>query len=88
MHSRLERLLPEGRFEMKELPHVDVAETRHTGPPEQFAMTYGPFLEWLINNGYRILGPAWEYYTTVSDVKDPGAGFLIQQPIVKSDFGS
>ncbi len=73
----------EGKFVMKELPQVDVAETRHQGPPEEFGKTYGPFLEGLLNGGYQIAGPAREYYTTVSDVKGPGAGFLIQQPIAK-----
>ncbi len=73
----------DGRFLMKELPEVNVAETRHRGPPERFGMTYGPFLEWLMNNGYQILGPAREYYMAVTDVSGPGAGFLIQQPVAK-----
>ena len=73
----------DGRFAYKELPPVDVAETRHEGPPEQFAMTYGPFLESLINSGYALLGPAREYYASASDVKGPGSGYLIQQPITK-----
>ncbi len=74
---------PEGKFQMKELQEVLVAETRHTGPPEQFARTYGPFLEGLLNSGYQLLGPAREYYTSVSDVKGPGSGFLIHQPVAK-----
>jgi effector-binding domain-containing protein len=73
----------ENKFQVKELAEVEVAETRHQGPPEQFAMTYGPFLEALLKGGYRLLGPAREYYMTVSDVKGPGAGFLIRQPIAK-----
>jgi DNA gyrase inhibitor GyrI len=73
----------EGEFVMKDLPEVEVAETRHEGPPEKFAMTYGPFLEGLLNQGYRIVGPAREYFKTVSDVKGPGSGFLIQQPIAR-----
>ncbi|MBI3858758.1 MAG: GyrI-like domain-containing protein [Thaumarchaeota archaeon] len=73
----------EGKFQMKEIAEVLVAETRHQGPPEQFAMTYGPFLESLLNGGYQILGPAREYYMTVSDATGPGAGFLIQQPVAK-----
>ena len=60
------------------------AETRHQGRPEDFARTYGPFLEGLLNSGYRIVGPAREYYMTVLDVKGPGSGFLIQQPIAKA----
>lgn len=74
---------PLGRFKMKEFAEVPVAETRHVGPPERFGMTYGPFLEWLLNNGYQILGPAREYYASATDVRGPGAGFLIQQPIAK-----
>lgn len=74
---------PEGKFKLKELSEVDVAETRHEGPPEKFAMTYGPFLESLIRSGYKLLGPTREYFTKVSDVKGPGTGYLIQQPISK-----
>ncbi|MBI3840492.1 MAG: GyrI-like domain-containing protein [Thaumarchaeota archaeon] len=74
---------PEGMYRLKEFPETEVAETRHTGPPEEFSRTYGPFLEGLINGGFRIVGPAREYYMTVSDVRGPGAGFLIQQPITR-----
>jgi AraC family transcriptional regulator len=74
---------PEGRFRLKELPQVEVAETRHTGPPEQFAVTYGPFLEGLLKGGYRLLGPAREYFRSPSDVRGPGSGYLIQQPVAK-----
>ena len=71
----------EGKFVMKEFPQTEVAETRHQGPPEQFGMTYGPFLEGLLDRGYRIVGPAREYFMAVADVRGPGSGFLIQQPI-------
>jgi DNA gyrase inhibitor GyrI len=71
----------EGKFQFKELKPADVAETRHQGPQESFPSTYGPFLESLLSSGYQLLGPAREYYSTVSDVKGPGTGFLIQQPI-------
>jgi len=74
---------PEGEFKMKEFPETQVAETRHLGAPEEFARTYGPFLEGLLNQGYKLAGPAREYYMTVSDVKGPGSGFLIQQPVSK-----
>ncbi len=74
---------PEGEFKMKELEEVEVAETRHEGPPEEFAKTYGPFLEALLSQGYQILGPAREYFMSVSEVKGPGSGFLIQQPVAK-----
>lgn len=74
---------PDERHRMKELPEVLVAETRHEGPPEKFPMTYGPFLEGLLNGGYQILGPAREYYMTAADATGPGAGFLIQQPVAK-----
>jgi len=73
----------EGRFLVKEMAETQVAETRHKGPPDQFAMTYGPFLEGLLKGGYRILGPAREYYMNISDATGPGDGFLIQQPITK-----
>jgi effector-binding domain-containing protein len=73
----------EGQFKMKQFPETQVAETRHSGPPEEFAKTYGPFLEGLLKAGYQIVGPAREYFTAVSDVKGPGSGFLIQQPIAK-----
>ncbi len=71
----------EGRYMARELETAQVAETRHQGLPEEFATTYGPFLEGLLKDGYRILGPAREYFMSVSDVKGPGSGFLIQQPI-------
>ena len=74
---------PEGETLMKRFPEVQVAETRHEGPPVEFAGTYGPFLEGLLNSGFNIVGPAREFYKTVSDVTGPGAGFLIQQPIEK-----
>ncbi len=74
---------PDGKFMMKEIAAGEVAETRHDGKPEDFYRTYGPFLEGLINSGYQLLGPAREYFMTVSDVKGPGSGFLIQQPIKK-----
>ncbi len=74
---------PEGEVKLNEMPESQVAETRHEGPPDKFASTYGPFLEGLLNGGYQILGPAREYFMSVSDVKGPGSGFLIQQPIAK-----
>jgi DNA gyrase inhibitor GyrI len=75
---------PEGEYKLKELDEVQVAETRHQGPPAEFAQTYGPFLEGLLNQGYKIVGPAREYFMTVSDVKGPGSGFLIHQPVAKA----
>jgi effector-binding domain-containing protein len=74
---------PEGEYKVKELPETDVAETRHSGPPEDFAKTYGPFLEGLLSQGYDIVGPAREYFLAALDVRGPGAGFLIQQPVKK-----
>ncbi|MDG6901530.1 MAG: GyrI-like domain-containing protein [Nitrososphaerota archaeon] len=74
---------PEGEVKMKELGEVQVAETRHPGPPEEFGRTYGPFLEGLLKAGYSLVGPAREYYTSVMDVRGPGSGFLIQQPVAK-----
>jgi len=71
----------EGKYKMKEFPEAEVAETRHRGPPEEFASTYGPFLEGLLGRGYEILGPAREYFTSIPDIRGPGSGFLIQQPI-------
>lgn len=71
----------EGGFRFKELGETDVAETRHGGPPEEFGKTYGPFLEGLLGLGYRLDGPAREFFRTVEDVKGPGSGYLIQQPI-------
>ena len=77
------KFVPEGEYRMKELGEAQVAETRHQGKPEDFAKTYGPFLEGLLKQGYRIVGPAREYFMTTSDVEGPGSGFLIQQPITK-----
>ena len=74
---------PEGEVLAKELPEVEVAETRHAGPPEEFSKTYGPFLEGLLSQGYRLAGPAREHYRSASEVKGPGSGYLIQQPIAK-----
>lgn len=71
----------EGQFKVKELAETQVAETKHVGPPEKFAETYGPFLEGLLKSGYRLLGPAREYYLSAKEVTGPGAGILIQQPI-------
>jgi DNA gyrase inhibitor GyrI len=74
---------PEGEFKSKQLGEARVAQTRHNGNPEEFARTYGPFLEGLLKDGYGLIGPARESYRTVSEVKGPGSGFLIQQPISK-----
>lgn len=73
----------EGEFKFREFPVTDVAETRHEGPPEAFGRTYGPFLEGLLRQGYKLDGPAREHYMSVSDVKGPGTGFVIRQPISK-----
>jgi len=73
----------QGQFRVRELGETLVAETKHEGPPGEFAKTYGPFLESLLNQGYRIVGPAREFFITASEVKGPGSGFLIQQPITK-----
>lgn len=78
-----EKFQPEGKFSVKEFEEVEVAETRHEGPPGEFGKTYGPFLEGLLKEGYKLLGPAREYFMTVTEVKGPGSGFLIQQPIAK-----
>jgi DNA gyrase inhibitor GyrI len=75
---------PEGKFQFKVLEAVDVAETKHEGSQTSFASTYGAFLEGLLKGGYELLGPAREFYMAMSDVKGPGAGFLIQQPIRRS----
>ncbi len=74
---------PEGNYKMKEFSEALVAETRHQGPSEEFAKTYGPFLEGLSNQGYQIVGPAREYFMAVSDVNGPGSGFLIQQAVTR-----
>ncbi|HUI86851.1 MAG TPA: GyrI-like domain-containing protein [Nitrososphaerales archaeon] len=71
------------KVKFKEFPQTEVAETRHLGPPEEFAKTYGPFLEWLLGNGFEIVGPAREFYDKVSKKMGPGSGILIQQPIRK-----
>lgn len=75
---------PDDSHKVKELPEVQVAETRHSGHPEEFTKTYGPFLEGLLKGGYRLTGPAREYFMTVSEVRGPGSGFLIQQPVTKA----
>ena len=79
----LRPFLPEGKFRTKELPETAVAEMKHEGSPDEFYLTYELFLESLINGVYRILGPAREYYTAMTEVKGPRTSFLIQQPIAK-----
>ncbi len=74
---------PEGDYKLKVMEGVQVAETRHGGPAEDFPETYGPFLEGLLKDGYQAVGPPREYFMSVSDVKGPGSGFLIQQPVTK-----
>lgn len=74
---------PDGEYRMKEMEDTWVAETSHLGPPEEFAKTYGPFLEGLLSKGYRLAGPAREYFRSTADVGGPGSGFLIQQPIAR-----
>ena len=77
------RVSPAGKFRSKDIPQTQVAETKHSGPPEEFGRTYGPFLEGLLKQGFSLDGPAREYFRKVSDVKGPGSGYLIQQPISK-----
>lgn len=74
---------PEGKFEVREFAETEAAETRHDGPPEEFGKTYGPFLEGLIGAGYDLVGPAREYFNKAADVRGPGSGFVIRQPIAK-----
>ncbi len=74
---------PEGDFKVKELAEVMVAEARHSGPPEEFSKTYGALLEEIAKQGYQILGPPREYFMTASEVRGPGTGFLILQPVAK-----
>ena len=73
----------EGDYKMEELGEVEVAEMRNEGPPGDYGKTYGLFLEGLLREGFRLLGPAREYFMSVSEVKGPGWGFLIQQPVAK-----
>ena len=75
---------PEGDVRLRVFEPADVAETRHLGPPEEFGRTYGPFLERLLREGYRLEGPAREHYASAADVKGPGAGYLIQQPVSRA----
>jgi effector-binding domain-containing protein len=70
-----------GRFRFKVLEECEVAETRHTGPQERYTETYGLFLESLLNQGFRLVGPAREFFESPSADALPGKGFLIQQPV-------
>lgn len=74
---------PDGRFQVRELPEADAAETRHVGPPEEFGRTYGPFLESLMAAGFSIAEPAREYFRRPEDAGGPGTGYAIRQPISK-----
>lgn len=76
-------LRPEGEYEVRDLSPVDVAETKHEGPPEKFGETYGPFLEGLSRQGYSVAEPPREYFRTAEDVRGPGSGFAIRQPVSK-----
>ena len=82
-----EAITSEGEFGAKVLPETLVAETAHSGPAEEFGRTYGPFLEGLLNQGYDLVGPARECYHAASDIRGPGSGFVIQQPVAKKPRG-
>jgi DNA gyrase inhibitor GyrI len=82
-----EPFVGEGDYKMKVVDEAEVAETRHSGDPEEFYRTYGPFLEGLMDAGYQLQGPAREYFMEASDVKGPGSGYLIQQPVKKRQSG-
>lgn len=73
----------EGRFRFKEFPERQVAETRQEGPPEEYARTYGAFLEQLLGAGYNLEGPAREFYRSASTNLGSRMGRLIQQPVSK-----
>ena len=75
--------LSEGRFSFKEFPECRVAETTHEGKPEEYASTYGAFLEGLLKAGYNLAGPAREFYHAPASDLAPGMGWMIQQPISK-----
>ena len=71
----------EGRFRIKDLPESRVASTKHRGPPEEYSVTYGSFLEKLLRPGYVLDGPAREIFDRPSPHLSPGKGVVIQQPV-------
>ncbi len=81
-------VVAEGKFKIEDLPGGLVAKTRHRGKPEEYTKTYGAFLEWLLNNGFNLQGPAREIFDKVSPEVRPGMGVVIQQPVARLPVNS
>jgi effector-binding domain-containing protein len=77
-------VVAEGNFKIEDLPGGLVAKTRHEGKPAEYTQTYGAMLEWLLNNGYNLLGPAREIFQETSPILQPGMGVEIQQPVSRT----
>ena len=76
---------PQDKFRIKDLPSGEVAVTRHVGPPDHYARTYGSFLESLLKHGYTFYDPTREIFDDVHPELSPGMGIQIQQLVKKRD---
>lgn len=76
------------RIHVRELPGVEtIACTIHHGPFVTISQAYGALMQWVQDNGYRIVGPCREVYLQPSangSQTDPDTVTEIQFPVEKA----
>jgi len=76
------------RIHVRELPGVEtIACTIHHGPFVTISQAYGALMQWVQDNGYRIVGPCREVYLQPSangSQTDPDTVTEIQLPVEKA----
>ncbi len=86
----IDRSIPaHGRVKVYELPGVvTMACVVHHGSFDTLSLAYNALLSWIQDNGYRIAGPAREYYLQASEPiaqDDPSYLTEIQFPVERED---
>lgn len=76
----------EGRFKIRDLPaHDSVAALLRKGPYDDFTPAYQTLMNWIEDNGYRIIGPNREIYLQGPESELPPEEWLteIQFPVAQ-----
>lgn len=67
---------------VNKLPAMDIAWTIHTGGYDNVQSTYDKLLEWIDEEGYEVVGPAVEFFSTEENVPVESMktkiGFVVQ----------
>jgi effector-binding domain-containing protein len=75
------------RVRIRELPGAEMACTVHHGPFVTISEAYGALMQWVQDNGYRIIGPCREVYLQPNEngsQTDPNTVTEIQFPVEKA----